>query len=135
MRKSLYAGVFSALLSGCARDIKPIQPTRPFKIQGHPVFVDDQPGYYDIITINDILAKGLKNRYCYFRKKTEDRNVLLIEDKDCDLDTDRVMVLSRDNLIVAADAGSLDGKVVGMLNYILRNHKKNVLEDDGVIIF
>lgn len=135
MGKLLYAGILSLLLGGCARDIKPIPPTHPFNIQGHPVLVDDRPGYYDVITINDVLATGLKNRYCYFRKKTEDGNALLIEDKGCDLHTDKVMILSREDIIIAADTRYLDEKIVGMLDYILRNHKKNILDRDGVTIF
>ena len=131
--KLLYAGIFSALLSGCARDIIPIQPTYPFKIQGYPVFVDDKPGYYDIITINDVLANGLKKKYCYFRKKMEDGNVLLIEDKGCDLKSDTVMILSRDDTIIATNTENLDEKVVGMLDYILRNHKKNIIDKDLIV--
>ncbi|MDO8511459.1 MAG: hypothetical protein Q7S55_04815 [Nanoarchaeota archaeon] len=133
MRKLLYAGIFSALLSGCARNITPIPPTYPFKIQRHPVFVDDQPGRYDIITINDILAPGLKKKYCYFGKRVENGEYLIIEDKDCDLDSDKVMVLSRDDIIVATDTTNLDEKVVGMLDYILRNHKKNIIDSDLIV--
>ena len=123
------------LLDGCARNITPIPPTHPFEIQGYSVFVDDQPGHYDIIIIDDILATGLKNKYCYFRKKMEDGNALLIEDKDCDLDSDTVMVLSRDDTILTTDTKPLDEKVVGMLDHILRNHKKKIIDSEEVIFF
>ena len=124
MRKMLYAGLFSALLSGCVRNITPIPPTYPFKIQRHYVYVNDQPGDYDVITIDDMLVTGLKREYCYFTKPAENGEYLFIEDKDCDLHSNRVMVLSRDDLIVSVDTRHLDEKVVGMLDYLLRNHKK-----------
>ncbi len=59
MRKGLYAGLFSVLLGGCARNITPIPPTYPFKIQRHQVFLDSQPGDYDVITIDDVLVTGM----------------------------------------------------------------------------
>lgn len=123
-----YACLFSLLLSGCSRNITPIPPTHPFKIQGYPILVDDKPGDYDIIIINNVLAKGLRKKYCYFYKKTENKEHLFIYDLDCDLDSDRVMVLSRNEIVVATDTKSLDKKVAGMLDYILQNHKKNIFD-------
>ena len=122
----LYAGIFSMYLSSCAQQhIAPIPPTYPFKIEGYYVFIDNLPGSYDIITI---FSSTKKQKYCYFLKETEDGDYLVINDPDCDLYGDRVIVLSGDKMLVAVNTEDLDKKVAGMLNYILRNHKKNILE-------
>lgn len=126
----VYAALFSLFLSGCInKNIPPISPTYPFKIQGYSIFIDDEPGSYDVITIDT-------QTYCYFWKKTEDGDELFMEDQDCDLDSDRVLVLSENEIIVAADTKNLEDKVVGMLNYVLLNHKKTIVNNSkNITIF
>ncbi len=117
-RSNLYACFFSALLSGCAA-INPIPPTHPFKINGYSVFVGNQPGSYDIMPIIMPQIRG-EEKCCYFYKKLENNDELFITDVNCDLDSDRVFVLSRNKIVVASQTRDLEEEVVGMLNYLLQ---------------
>lgn len=126
MKNLLYAGLFSIVLSGCA-PIKPIPPAHPFKINGYSVFVDHQPGSYDIMP-NIIPPIRGEEKCCYFYKRLENNDELFITDVDCDLDSDRVFVLSRNKIVAASHIGYLEKEVVGMLNYILQNHKKTIIK-------
>ena len=112
--------MFSSLLPGCAA-INPIPPTHPFKIQEYNVFVDDQPGSYDIITIGE-------EKYCYFFKKLENNDELFIHDRDCDLDSDRVLVLSGSKIMAAFETENLEKEIVGMLDYLLLDHQKTIIK-------
>ncbi len=124
-----YTGLFLMLTNSCVhQNIAPIEPTYPFKIDNYYIFLDDQPGYYDVISIDT-------KKYCYFWKKTEDGDDLFIYDKNCDVYSDRVIVLSGNKIAVASDAKHLDDEVVGMLNYVLRNHKKNIVNNSDSITF
>lgn len=84
--------------------------------------MDEQPGSYDIIAIGD-------KTYCYFWKKMEDDDDLFIYDNNCDLHSDRVVVLSGNKVMVAADTKDLKTEQVQNLDYILRNHIKNIVPD------
>lgn len=129
----IYAAIFPLLLGGCInQNIAPIPPAYPFKIQGYPIFVDNEPGDYDVITIRNY--QGDK-RYCYFRKQMENRDELFIYDWGCDLDSDRVLVFSKNKIIFATDTKHLEDEVVGMLNHILRKHKKNIIDSKDLTIF
>ena len=125
---------FSSLLpfvlsSGCVGYFPPpVAPPYPFKVGNYFAFVDDQPGSYDVITIGD-------NTYCYFWKKTEDEDDLFIYDKNCDLHSDRVIVLSGIKIMVAADTKDLKTEVVQNLDYILQNHEKHIIKNTDIIIF
>jgi len=128
-RSKLYAGLFPLLLSGCIN--QNITPTYPFKVQGYSLFVDDNPGSYYVISID-------RRKYCYFWKKTEDEDHdLFIHDLGCDLSSDRVVILSGNNIIVASDAKDLEKEVVEMLNSILRNSEKIIVNSNEIdlIIF
>ena len=123
-RSKMYTGLFSLFLNDCTnKNIEPITPTYPFKIQGYSVFVDDKPGDYYVIHIN-------QKKYCYFWKQTEDENHdLFINDLGCDSYSDRVLVLSGNSILVASDVKHLDDQVVGMLNSVLRNHTKIIVNN------
>ena len=120
IKNLFYAGMFSSLLPGCAA-INPILPTHPFKIQEYSVFVDGLPGYYDIITIG-------KEKHCYFSKKLENNDELFIHDRDCDLDSDRVLVLLGGKIMAASETKDLEKEIVGMLDYLLLNHQKTIIK-------
>src|SRR3989344_8217287 len=127
----VYAGLFPLLLSGCInQNITTVTPAYPFKVKGYSIFVDDGPGSYYVISID-------RKKYCYFLKKTEDEDDLFIHDLGCDLSSDRVVILSRDNIIVASDTKDLEKEVVEMLNSILRNSEKIIVNSNEIdlIIF
>ncbi len=114
------------ILSSCAQPgLTPVQPSYPFKIGRYYAFMDEQPGIYDVITINDYT-------YCYFSKKMEDDDDLVILDKDCDLHSDKVVVVSKGKAVVAADTKYFKKELVQNLDYILRNHIKNVVDDTTI---
>ena len=114
------------VLSSCAQtNLTPVRPSYPFKIERYYAFMDEQPGTYDLITINDYT-------YCYYSKKMEDDDELVIFDKDCDLHSDRVVVLSGNKVMVAADTKYLKPEQVQNLDYILRNHIKNIVPDTTI---
>jgi len=117
------------LSSGCVSQYPPpVSPPYPFEIDGYSIFVDEEPGNYDVITISD-------RTYCYFSKKMDDEDYVFIEDKDCDLHSDRVVVLSNDKIILWYDIKTLPKSTRQYLDYILQNHTKHILKNDGTIIF
>lgn len=124
---NLYACLFSALLSSCVQqNLTPIPPTYPFKIEGYSVFIgDDKPGSYDVITIGDYT-------YCYFYKRLEDDGELFIYDKNCDLHSDRVIVMSGNKIMAVADTKHLKIELVLNLDHILQNHIKNIVKETTI---
>ena len=122
-RSKVYTGLFPLLLSGCIN--QNITSTYPFKVQGYSLFVDDNPGSYYVISID-------RKKYCYFWKKTEDEDDLFIHDLECNLSSDRVVISSGNNIIIASDAKDLEKEVVEMLNSILRNSEKIIVNSNEV---
>lgn len=123
---------FSALVSmiigtSCVqRYPPPVSPPYPFEVGGYSIFVDEEPGHYDVITIGD-------RKYCYFSKKMDDDDELFIEDKDCDLHGDKVVVLSKDNnIILRHEFKRLPKITTQYLDYILQKHEKHILKDDAI---
>lgn len=115
--------------SGCVEHYPPpVSPPYPFEIKGYSIFIDDSPGFYDVIKIGD-------RTYCSFWKKMDDGDDLFIEDKKCDLHADRIVILSRDKIILAYDIVKLSKNEGQYLDYILQNHKKHIFDNDDAIIF
>ena len=125
---SRLAAVFTSLtLSSCVDTFPPpVSPPYPFEIKGYSIFIDEEPGDYDVITIGG-------RTYCYFTKKTDDEDYLFIEDKKCDLHSDRIVVFSEDKVIIRYDTKALPPRVGQYLDHILQNHKKYIFKSDTII--
>ena len=124
----LFPALFSMIASsGCVEHFPPpVSPPYPFEINGYSVFVDEQPGDYDVITIGN-------RTYCYYSKKMDDGDDLFIDDKDCDLHGDRVVLLSKEGkIILANDTKSLPKEAGQYLDYILQNNKKHIIKDADI---
>ncbi|GEM_PF-5466019 len=112
--------------SGCVPQYPaPVSPPYPFEINGYSIFVDQEPGRYDVIPIGD-------RTYCYFSKKMDDEDILFMEDKNCDLHSDRVVVLSDTKIIIMYDTKALPIRTGQYLDSILQNHTKYILKNDTV---
>ncbi|MDP3698287.1 MAG: hypothetical protein Q8R47_01735 [Nanoarchaeota archaeon] len=124
----LFPALVSMIVSsGCVEQFPPpVSPPYPFEIKGYSIFIDEQPGDYDVITIGD-------RTYCYFTKKMDDEDDLFIEDKGCDLHSDRVVLFSRYNIILRYDTQTLPQETRSYLDYILQNHKKHIFKDDAIV--
>ncbi|MEK6904870.1 MAG: hypothetical protein AABX24_00560, partial [Nanoarchaeota archaeon] len=96
-----------------------------FKIGQYYDLMDEQQVMYDFITINDYTD-------CYYSKKMEDDDDRVIFDKDCDLHSDKVVIVSKGKAVVAADTKYLKTEQVQNLDYILRNHIKNIVPDTTI---
>ncbi|MEK6939814.1 MAG: hypothetical protein AABX31_03735 [Nanoarchaeota archaeon] len=115
------------LSSGCVKSFPPpVSPPYPFEIDGYSIFVDEEPGYYEVIPIGD-------RTYCMFFKKMDDEDELFIEDKGCDLHGDRIVILSKNKIILAYDTKELPKMVGQYLDHILQNHRKNILKNDFIV--
>ncbi|MBI2582376.1 hypothetical protein HYV87_04600 [Candidatus Woesearchaeota archaeon] len=117
---NLYTALFSIALSSCAPRINPNVPSDHFKINGYSVYGDDKPGEYYVIHIAD-------RTHYYFWKKLLDGNELLIYDWEGDLESDRVLVMSRDNIIFGVDAKHLEKEIVLKLDEMLLQSEKQVI--------
>src|SRR3989344_8483675 len=120
----LAAVLTSLTLSSCVDPFPPpVSPPYPFEIKGYSIFIDEEPGDYDVITIGG-------RTYCYFTKQMDDEDDLFIEDKDCDLHSDRVVLFSKYKLILAYDTQTLPKEAGQYLDYILQKSKKHILNSE-----
>lgn len=111
-----YAGLLSIILSGCVSGKPaPLFPSQPFRIEGYLMDADQKPGSYDHITIGN-------RTYCYFWKTLKDGNDLIIYDGQCDLDGDRIIILSKDGVVLARDTKDIKKGAAQKLDGILLNH-------------
>lgn len=107
------------LLSGCLQQ-NVVLPSDHFKVQGYSVYSGGKPGDYYIVHIGD-------RTHYYFWKKLRDGNDLIIHDWEGDLTSDRVIVLSREGIIIGVDTKYLETSIVSRLDDMLLKSEKQVI--------
>lgn len=87
---------------GCISNHHPSNyPLPSFPIDTYVVHTGRGPGDNDRLTIGDTV-------YCYYSKKLNNGDYLIIEDGDCDQEKKRVVILSKTGIVVSSDLDNLD---------------------------
>lgn len=109
----LYISLLASTLYGCAaKQILTKNPLNSFLVKNYILNVDGKPGNYNKIKIDP-------NTVCYYVKKLNNGDDLVINDRNCDTFGDTMSVLRGDKIIIASNFKDLGEIAQGNLNGLI----------------